>query len=74
MALLGPISGLAGHFVLSDYPTIVSAIMLFSAGGILYIIFEDIAPQVRLNKHWAPPLGAVTGFLLGILGKVALGA
>jgi ZIP family zinc transporter len=48
--------------------------MLFSAGGILYIIFEDIAPQVRLNKHWAPPLGAVTGFLLGILGKVALGA
>lgn len=73
MALLGPVSGLTGYFVLSDHPQVVSAIMLFSAGGILYIIFEDIAPQSRLKRHWAPALGAVCGFLLGILGEVAIG-
>ena len=74
MALLGPISGLSGYFVLSGYPLLVSGIMLFAAGGILYIIFQDIAPQSKLKKHWAPPLGAVAGFLLGVLGKVAVGA
>lgn len=74
MALLGPIAGLSGYFLLSDYPQIVSGIMLFAAGGILYIIFQDIAPQSKLKKHWAPPLGAVAGFLLGVLGKVAVGA
>ena len=74
MALLGPIAGLSGYFLLVDYPQIVSGIMLFAAGGILYIIFQDIAPQSRLKKHWAPPLGAVAGFLLGVLGKVAVGA
>jgi ZIP family zinc transporter len=74
MALLGPISGLSGYFVLSEYPQIVSGIMLFAAGGILYIIFQDIAPQSKLKKHWAPPLGAVAGFLLGVLGQVIVGA
>jgi ZIP family zinc transporter len=74
MALLGPIAGAIGYLVLSDYPQIVSGIMLFAAGGILYIVFQDIAPQSRLQNHWAPPLGAVAGFLLGILGQIAVGA
>lgn len=74
MALLGPIAGFSGYFLLSEYPKVVSGIMLFAAGGILYIIFQDIAPQSKLKKHWAPPLGAVAGFLLGLLGKVAIGA
>ena len=74
MALLGPIAGTTGYFVLSDHPQIVSGIMLFAAGGILYIIFQDIAPQSRLKNHWAPPLGAVAGFLLGVLGHISIGA
>lgn len=74
MALLGPLCGLTGYFILADYPVVVSSIMLFSAGGILYIIFEDIAPQAKLKQHWLPALGAVAGFLLGIMGKVAVGA
>tara|TARA_B100000029_G_scaffold450808_1_gene474966 strand:+ start:545 stop:1282 length:738 start_codon:yes stop_codon:yes gene_type:complete len=72
MALLGPVAGALGYFLLSDAPSVVSGIMLFAAGGILYIIFQDIAPQVRLKKHWAPPLGALAGFLLGVMGEVAL--
>ena len=70
MALLGPVFGLAGHFILADYPKVISCIMLFAAGGILYIIFQDIAPQSRLQNHWAPPLGAVAGFLLGVMGDL----
>ena len=72
MALLGPASGAAGYFFLSDSHHLVSGIMLFAAGGILYIIFQDIAPQSRLEKHWGPPLGAVAGFLLGLIGSMML--
>lgn len=70
MALLGPAAGAVGYFLLSGAPQVVSGIMLFAAGGILYLIFQDIAPQAQLKKHWAPALGALAGFLLGVVGKV----
>lgn len=72
MALLGPIAGLFGYFVLASHSQVVSGIMLFAAGGILYLVFQDIAPQSKLKNHWAPPLGAVAGFLLGLIGKVVI--
>jgi ZIP family zinc transporter len=53
---------------LAEFPQYVSAIMLFASGGILYAIFQDIAPQVKLEKHWFPPMGAVLGFVLGMVG------
>lgn len=74
MAFSGPVAGLTGYFVLSEYLQLVSGIMLFAAGGILYLIFQDIAPQAKLKNHWAPPLFAVAGFLLGVVGKVAIAA
>ncbi len=70
LALFGPIAGLAGLWWLSGYPGVVAGTMLFAAGGILYIVFQDIAPQVRLQNRWLPPLGAVAGFLLGIVGQM----
>jgi ZIP family zinc transporter len=68
MALLGPLSGVTGYLWLSDQTEIIAAIMLFASGGILYSIFQDLAPEVKLERHWAPPLGAVFGFMLGMLG------
>ena len=68
MAILGPISGISGYLWLSEFPQAISAIMLFASGGILYSIFQDLAPQVKLEKHWAPPMGALLGFVLGMLG------
>lgn len=68
MALLGPIASVTGYLWLSDFPETIAAIMLFAAGGILYSIFQDLAPQVKLENHWAPPLGAVLGFVLGMYG------
>lgn len=72
LALLGPFAGLVGYFLLADHPQVVSGMMLFAAGGMLYLIFQDIAPKAKLKKHWAPPLGAVAGFLIGVMGKVAI--
>jgi len=71
-ALLGPLAGLLGLHVLVRYPTVVGALMLLSAGGILYVLFQDIAPQARLARRWIPPFGAVLGFLAGLVGQQLL--
>jgi len=70
LVLIGPVAGLSGFYFLSEYQAVLGAIMLFSSGGILYLMFQDIAPQSRLEKHWAPPLGAVFGFCLALLSKM----
>ncbi|KAA3640719.1 MAG: divalent cation transporter, partial [Proteobacteria bacterium] len=53
IAFLGPLAGLSGYWLLSDFQEIVAAIMLFAAGGITYIIFQDIAPHAKLESHWS---------------------
>jgi len=68
IALLGPAAALIGFFFLADMQFVVSGVMLFASGGILYLVFQDIAPQARLERRWAPPLGAVAGFGMGMIG------
>lgn len=68
MALFGPMAGLLGYLWLADEANIIAAVMLFASGGILYAVFEDIAPNVPLDAHWAPPMGAIFGFVLGMIG------
>jgi len=46
--------------------------MLFAAGGILYSVFQDIAPQAKLDRHWLPALGAIAGFMLGLAGHMII--
>jgi ZIP family zinc transporter len=70
LVMIGPMAGLGGFYFLADNVTASSAIMLFASGGILYLIFQDIAPQSRLNRHWAPPLGAVLGFCVALLSEM----
>jgi ZIP family zinc transporter len=70
---LGPLAGICGHQFLAAYPPAVNAIMLFASGGILYLTFEDIAPQAKLERAWAPPVGAVVGFLTGVIGHQLIG-
>jgi len=65
---IGPVVGIIGFVYLSQYTWLLGATMLFASGGILYLIFQDIAPQSRMRRHWAPPLGAVLGFSVGLLG------
>lgn len=70
LALLGPVCGVVGWFWLADQDAVLGSIMLFASGGILYLTFQDIAPQARLERHWAPPLGAVLGFALALVGEM----
>ena len=73
MILIGPVLALVGWWYLSSHPQMLGAIMLFASGGILYLIFQDIAPQAQLRNHWFPSLGAVCGFALGLLGELLIG-
>ena len=70
LALFGPVCGAVGWFWLADQDAVLGSIMLFASGGILYLTFQDIAPQARLERHWAPPLGAVLGFALALVGEM----
>ena len=66
---LGPIARFIGHERLSSHPEIIGFIMLFAASGILYLTFQDLAPQAKMKNRKVPALGAVLGFLLGLLGQ-----
>ena len=69
---MGPLAGWIGFQYLSAYPKVVAFIMLFAASGILYLTFQDLAPQSKSQDQRAPAIGAVMGFLLGVIGHVLL--
>jgi len=70
LPFLGPLAAFIGIMVFARHTSLLAVLMLFCAGGILYLTFQDIAPQAKLAKHWAPPLGAVAGFVLGMIAKI----
>lgn len=69
LSFMGLIFSLLGYFFLKESMYIVSALMLFSSGGILYLIFQDIAPSLSLKNNKAIVLGVNLGFIIGILGQ-----
>ncbi len=69
LAFIGPAIAIFGYVYLSKNTALIGLVMLFASGGILYLIFQDIAPQSQMRQHWAPPLGAVLGFCVGMLGN-----
>jgi ZIP family zinc transporter len=72
-SFFGPLAAYIGYSFLADSTSITSGIMSFASGGILYLIFQDIAPQSKMGRHWVPALGAILGFVLGMVGKLLLG-
>jgi len=73
LVLLGPVAVFLGMEYGSSSPSAMGVIMLAASGGILYLTFQDIAPQAKLDRAWAPPLGAVAGFMVGLLGHMLVG-
>ena len=69
LSFIGIIAALGGHFLLADQPKITAYLMTFASGGILYLVFQDIAPESKLNNSWYPSLGAALGFLVGVIGE-----
>jgi len=72
-SIAGPISAGLGYLFLQDMPSLTASIMIFASGGILYLVFQDIAPASKIRHHWAPALGSVLGFAVGLLGTKLLG-
>ena len=72
LAFVGPIAALIGVVFLAGQGQILGGVMMFSSGGILYLVFQDIAPQAYLQRNWAPPLGAVLGYGLGLFGHLLM--
>jgi len=68
-SLAGPIGGVLGFLFLAGHPALICALFMFSAGGILYLIFHDIAPLAHREGHWVPTLGTSVGFALGLISQ-----
>lgn len=66
--LMGPLAAWIGFSWLSTSTATIGVVMLFCSGGILYLIFNDIAPRAHLKHRDFPAIGAVSGFLLGLVG------
>ena len=73
LSFSGVLAAVLGDLLLSDKPQLTASLMLFSGGGILYLIFQDIAPMSKLQKSWFPALGVSFGFLIGMIGQKLLG-
>ena len=73
LSFSGVFAAISGYYLLSNMPKLTASLMLVSSGGILYLIFQDIAPMSKLQKSWFPALGVNFGFLVGMIGQKILG-
>jgi ZIP family zinc transporter len=72
-SLVGIVAAVLGFSFLSHNQSLISSLMMFAAGGILYLVFQDIAPMIKYKSHRVPALWATLGFLVGIIGVKVLG-
>ena len=69
LSFFGILAALTGHFLLADSPGLTAHLMTFASGGILYLLIQDIIPESKLDKNYLTSLGAILGFLIGIIGE-----
>ena len=70
--LLGPLSAFIGMAYLSEMTTLLGIITTVAAGGIVFLVVQDVIPDAHMKKQRAPALGAVFGFALGLAGHLFL--
>ncbi len=70
--LVGPLAAWLGFAFLAAANQTLGLLMLFCSGGILYLIFEDIAPGAHMKRATLPAMGSVAGFLLGMIGAMVI--
>lgn len=68
LILVGPAAALFGYYVCDIDNLALGMLMTFCAGGILYLVFRDIAPSANVPDSWYPAFGAVMGFGVGLIG------
>ncbi|PQA87823.1 ZIP family metal transporter [Hyphococcus luteus] len=69
-ALSGIGWGFLGYLVFTPDHVLLGTIMTFCAGGIVFLVFRDVAPQAKLERSWYPSMGAVLGFMVGMAGHL----
>ena len=67
LSFTGVCAALLGRILLPNHPHIIAGIMIFASGGILYLMFQDVAPLVKQKGSWFPASGASFGFLAGMI-------
>jgi ZIP family zinc transporter len=72
-SLIGVAAAVCGFLLLAGQDRLVASLMSFAAGGILYLVFQDIAPMAKVKNQWTPAIGATIGFLLGMIGEKLVG-
>jgi ZIP family zinc transporter len=73
LSFTGIIAALMGYYLLREKPGIIASLMVFSGGGIVFLMFQDIAPLSKIRNSWIPAIGASIGFLVGVIGEKLLG-
>lgn len=68
-SLIGAVAAVCGFLLLTGQERLIASLMSFAAGGILYLVFQDIAPMAKVKNHWTPAIGATIGFMLGMVGE-----
>lgn len=69
---VGPVAAWLGFVWLATSEFTLAMILLFCSGGILYLIMEDVAPRAHSKSKSFPAIGAVGGFLLGMVGTMLI--
>lgn len=72
LSFVGIFAALLGDFFFSSNQKIIHIIMLYAAGGILYLVFHDIAPLSTGKHEWIPATGASIGFVIGMIAEKLL--
>lgn len=70
LSFFGIVGALLGFSFLTDSTTLTALLMTFASGGILYLLIQDIIPASKLEKQYLVSLGAIAGFLVGVVGSV----
>ncbi len=58
---------------LSNSPKAIAAIMAFAGGGIMFLIFQDIAPSSKVEKSARPAIWSTVGFFIGMIAQKVAG-
>lgn len=69
LSFVGVLSAVSGHMFLTDKPEFTALLMIFASGGILYLLFDDLIPAMKMAKSTLPAIMASLGFLVGMIGE-----
>ena len=66
-AIFAIAGGIIGYFVLDNVRTIIPAVTLIAAGGLIYIATADLFPQLHQEKESKKVVMQIIGIILGIV-------